>query len=140
MKLRVLGIDHGQKRIGIALSDTMGMIASPLTTIEHTSDAADINAVITLIEKNSVCEIVVGIPISLDGSIGNQAKRAAYFARLIAKESNKPVETIDERFSTQEAKRKIAEIGRQRSKDKGRLDSAAAAVLLQSYLDSRPRT
>ena len=140
MKLRVLGIDHGQKRIGIALSDTMGMIASPLTTIEHTSDAADINAVITLIEKNSVGEIVVGIPISLDGSIGNQAKRAAYFARLIAKESNKPVETIDERFSTQEAKRKIEEIGRQRSKDKGRLDSAAAAVLLQSYLDSRSRT
>ena len=140
MKLRVLGIDHGQKRIGVALSDAMGMLASPLTTIEHTSDAEDVNAIVTLIEQNRVSEIVVGIPISLDGSIGSQAKRAAYFARLIAKHSNKPVETIDERFSTQEAKRKIQESGRQRSKDKGRLDSAAAAVLLQSYLDSRSRT
>ena len=137
--MRVLALDHGERRIGVALSDALGIIASPLTTIEHTTDANDADAVTALIGENGVQEVVVGIPISLDGSIGPQAKRAAYFARLLSERTGVPVETVDERLSTREAKRKLGEGGGRRTKDRGRVDAAAAAVLLQAYLDSRPR-
>ena len=137
--MRVLGIDHGERRIGAALSDALGIIASPLTVIEHTSDEGDADTVAALAREQHVEAVVVGVPISLDGSIGPQAKRAAYFARLLSGRLDMPVDTIDERLSTKEAERRLAEGGRRRSRRREGVDAAAAAVLLQTYLDSRPR-
>ena len=137
--MRVLGIDHGERRIGAALSDALGITASPLTVIEHTSDEGDAEAVAALARERDVDAVVVGVPISLDGSIGPQAKRAAYFARLLSARLDMPVEMIDERLSTREAERKLMEGGRRRSRRREGVDAAAAAVLLQAYLDSMPR-
>ena len=137
--MRVLGIDHGERRIGAALSDALGITASPLTVIEHTSDEGDADTVAALAREQGVGAVVVGVPISMDGSIGPQAKRAAYFARLLSGRLDMPVDTIDERLSTKEAERRLAEGGRRRSRRREGVDAAAAAVLLQTYLDSRPR-
>ena len=137
--MRVLGIDHGERRIGAALSDALGIIASPLTVIEHTSDEGDADTVAALAREQGVGAVVVGVPISMDGSIGPQAKRAAYFARLLSGRLDMPVDTIDERLSTREAERRLAEGGRRRSRRREGVDAAAAAVLLQAYLDSKPR-
>ncbi len=137
--MRVLGLDHGERRIGAALSDALGITASPLTVIEHTSDEGDADAVAALARERDVEAVVVGVPISLDGSIGPQAKRAAYFARLLSGRLGMPVDMIDERLSTREAERKLAEGGRRRSRRREAVDAAAAAVLLQAYLDSKPR-
>ena len=139
--MRVLGIDHGERRIGAALSDALGITAFPLTVIEHTSDEADADAVAALARERDVEAVVVGIPLSLDGSIGPQAKRAAYFARLLSGRLDISVDTIDERLSTREAEdeRRLAEGPRRLSRRREGVDAAAAAVLLQAYLDSRPR-
>ncbi len=137
--MRVLGLDHGERRIGAALSDALGITASPLTVIEHTSDDGDADAVADLARERNVEAVVVGVPISLDGSIGPQAKRAAYFARLLSGRLGMPVDMIDERLSTREAERRLAEGGRRRTRRRENLDAAAAAVLLQAYLDSKPR-
>ena len=137
--MRILGIDHGERRIGAALSDSLGITASPLTVIEHTSDEGDADAVAALARERGVEAVVVGIPVSLDGSIGPQAKRAAYFARLLSGRLDVPVDTIDERLSTREAERRLAEGPRRRSRRREAVDAAAAAVLLQAYLDSRRR-
>lgn len=137
--MRVLGIDHGERRIGAALSDALGITASPLTVIEHTSDEGDADTVAALAREQGVGAVVVGVPISMDGSIGPQAKRAAYFARLLSGRLDVPVDTIDERLSTREAERRLAEGGRRRSRRREGVDAAAAAVLLQAYLDSKPR-
>ena len=104
--MRVLGIDHGERRIGAALSDALGIAASPLTVIEHTSDEGDADAVAALVRERGVEAVVVGEPISLDGSIGPQAKRAAYFARLLSARLGIPVNMVDERLSTREAEAK----------------------------------
>ena len=137
--MRVLGLDHGERRIGAALSDALGIAASPLTVIEHTSDEGDADAVAALVKERGVEAVVVGVPISLDGSIGPQAKRAAYFARLLSARLGMPVDMIDERLSTREAERRLMEGGRRRTRRREGVDAAAAAVLLQAYLDSRPR-
>ena len=137
--MRVLGIDHGERRIGAALSDALGIAASPLTVIEHTSDEGDADAVAALVRERGVEAVVVGEPISLDGSIGPQAKRAAYFARLLSARLGIPVNMVDERLSTREAERRLIEGGKRRSKRREGVDAAAAAVILQAYLDSRPR-
>ena len=137
--MRVLGIDHGERRIGAALSDALGIIASPLTVIDHTSDEGRRGRRGRPGQGADVEAVVVGVPISLDGSIGPQAKRAAYFARLLSGRLGMPVDMIDERLSTREAERRLAEGGRRRSKRREGVDAAAAAVLLQAYLDSRPR-
>ncbi len=137
--MRVLALDHGERRIGVALSDPLGILATPLTAIERSSDAEDVAAVIALVREKDAGEVVLGIPFSLDGSMGPQAKRAAYFARLLSESADVPVQTVDERFSTQEAVRMLGESGKRRSRDRGRVDAAAAAVLLQAYLDSKPK-
>ena len=137
--MRILGLDHGERRIGAALSDALGITASPLTVIEHTSDEGDADAVAALVREREVEAVVVGVPISLDGSIGPQAKRAAYFARLLSGRLGMTVDMVDERLSTREAERRLMEGGRKRTRRREGVDAAAAAVLLQAYLDSKPR-
>jgi putative pre-16S rRNA nuclease len=138
--MRLLGVDHGSKRIGLAVSDPDGRVALPMTVMARTgrSDAIEI---VELARREGAERIVVGLPLSSDGSRGPQATVALRFGeRLAAAAGDIPVVFWDERFSTAEANRRMIDAGLSRaSRDKIR-DAAAAAVMLQDYLDSNPET
>lgn len=133
----VLALDVGERRIGVAVSDPSGMLATPLTAIRRTHEAGDIDEVLRLAEEHDIGEIVVGLPLELSGRMGPQAGRVLAFARALAGRTKIPVETVDERYSTVEAERRLRESGVRPSKDRARVDAAAAAIILQSHLDAR---
>ena len=135
--MRVLGLDVGQQRIGVALSDPTGMLASPLTTIVSARDSERLDSVLSLAAEHGVAEIVVGLPLALSGRRGPQARLVARFAEQLAARSSVPVKTVDERYSSVEAARLLRQAGLKPSMDRGRVDGAAAALILQSHLDSR---
>ena len=133
--MRVLGLDIGDKRIGVALSDPQGLLAGALTIIERRNNAADIQAILDLVEKHGVERIIVGLPLSLDGSIGQQAEKAQAFAKMLGQKVDVPVESWDERLSTVAAERLLIEVGARRAKRKKHRDAIAASFILQGYLD-----
>ena len=135
-----MALDVGQKRIGVALGDPSGLIAFPITTISRTSESEDIESVLRLAADNDAKEIVVGLPLSLSGRVGPQAKRVTQFVTNLSRRAEVPVRSVDERYSTVEAERLMRQAGVEPSKDKARIDAAAAAVILQSYLDSQRAT
>ena len=133
--MRVLCLDVGERRIGLAISDAGGTLATPIGYIQRIRLRVDIQRVLEHARKRDADAIVAGLPISLNGSIGPQAKRVEGFLKALREESDLPVDTMDERFSTAEAERPLRQAGRQPSRNKGELDAAAAAVILQGYLD-----
>jgi putative Holliday junction resolvase len=138
---RVLGIDAGERRIGLALSDELRMLARPLRVLHRDRGLApvldDIQAIAT---AEQVAQVVVGWPINADGSLGRQARRAAEFARTVERVVGLPVQLWDERLSTQEARATLrAQGGRARVRARGEVDAVAAAVMLQDYLDAQTR-
>ena len=135
--LRLLGLDVGERRIGVAVSDPTGTIASPLTAINRAGLEEDLVAVARLVEEHQAAAIVVGLPISLNGRMGPQAQRIREFTRSLSDRSTVPVHTQDERFSTVEAERRLREGGRAPSRNRGLVDSAAASVILQAYMDAK---
>ena len=135
--MRVLALDFGERRIGVALSDPTGMLASPLTTLTRGRGGSDVEMVLRLAAENDVAEIVVGMPVSLSGRRGPQANRVARFVDALRRETGIPVLSADERYSTVQAERSLRESGVEPSRERGRVDAAAAAVILQSYLDSK---
>ena len=135
--LRALGLDVGEGRIGVSISDPTGLLSTPLTAITRSSLDSDLAAILDLAKEHSVREIVVGMPLSLNGQFGPQARITEHFLRALSKRASIPIRRWDERFSTQEAERRLREAGAKPSRDRGRLDAAAAAVILQGYLDSR---
>ena len=130
--MRSLGLDIGDKRIGVALSDPQGILASPLTIINRRNDRADIEAIIAIVSQNQVGQIIVGLPLSMDGRVGTQAEKVKIFTRELSNHIQVPVEFRDERLSTVSAKRLMRDV---KKKKKTRDDAVAAAVILQSYLD-----
>jgi putative Holliday junction resolvase len=135
--LRSLGLDVGDKRIGIALSDPLGMLARPLSVLERSEDSADIEIILKLVTQQQAGMIIVGIPLSMDGGIGTQAQKVQLFAEKLKFASAVPLQYRDERLSTVDAKR-LLEAGRKKKSHfvkKGAYDAAAAAVILQSYLN-----
>ena len=135
--MRVLALDVGDKRVGVALSDPTGILASPLTTVHRRSDSEDVEAVLDLVARHEVGEIVVGIPLSLSGEEGRQARLVARFKEALAARTAVPVTVQDERYSTVQAERMMREAGVEPSRERDRVDAAAATVVLQAYLDSR---
>ena len=135
--MRILSLDIGDKRIGVAMSDPSGFLASPVTTIERTSDASAVQEIVALIAQHEVGEIVIGIPISMSGRRGPQVRRTLDFAELLAQQTDLPMKQVDERLSSVQAERMMIESGASPSRDKARVDAVAAAVILQSYLDSK---
>lgn len=133
--MRILGLDVGEKRIGVALSDPLGIMAGALTVIERTTDEAAVKQIIDLARENEVERIVVGMPRSLDGSLGKQAQAVQSFVDLLKEHTQLPVVAWDERLSTVAAERTMLEVGMKRDKRKKRRDSLAAAFILQGYLD-----
>jgi putative Holliday junction resolvase len=130
---RVLGIDAGERRVGIALSDELRILATPWGVLDRGHGLAPVlDALIAVTQREDVRHMVVGLPLNADGSQGRQAKRAQDFARVAARVVGLPVEMWDERLSTREAEAIVrAQGGRKRQV----LDAVAAAVILQDYLD-----
>ena len=131
--MRILALDVGDSRIGLALSDPTGMLASPLGAVER--GPSDLDDIIRAVEENEVVEIVVGLPLSMSGDSGAQAGKTRAFIRDLKARTNLPIKTVDERLSTLQAQDMLRQSGRRRQRDRGRVDAAAAAVILQAYLD-----
>ena len=134
--MRALGIDLGAKRIGVAVSDASGVLASPLATVQRRGDApAEQADIARLVAEEDATVVVVGLPVNMDGSRGPAAQAAAAEADVLAAALPVPVEMIDERLTTVTADRALQATGR-RGRDRRRVvDQTAAAVLLQSWLD-----
>ncbi len=135
--MRNLGLDIGDRRIGVALSDPGGILASPLTIIECQEEQRDIEAIIAIVNQHQVGRIVAGLPRSLNGSIGPQAEKVMAFITLLRRHTTVPVEFRDERLTTVSARRLMQAARTKRTKTKVRDDAVAAALILQSYLDER---
>ena len=135
--MRILGLDVGEARIGVAVSDPTGTLATPLTAIRRRGEPHDVREVLRLVAEHEAGEIVAGLPVSLSGEEGEQARLVAGFTEALAREAPVPVTSVDERYSTAEAERLLRASGVKPSRDRGRLDAASAAGILQSYLDSR---
>lgn len=133
--MRVLGLDVGERRIGLALSDATGLIATPLLAIERTGLDSDVRQVLEAASNHQAERIVVGVPVSLSGQVGEQARSVREFVRTLRTATALRVDTWDERLSTVEAERRLREAGGKPSREHGRLDAASAAIILQAYLD-----
>jgi putative Holliday junction resolvase len=133
--MRGLGLDVGERRIGVSLSDPEGILAMPLTVVDVRTEEEALERIAALAREHEVDRVVVGLPLSMDGSMGLQAQRVTAFADTLAERMEIPVDTWDERLSTVAAGRALTEAGVKRGKKRKRLDSAAACIILQGYLD-----
>ncbi len=129
---RTLGLDVGDKRIGVALSDPQGILASPLTIITCRNETADIEAIMGIISQHQVERVIVGLPRSMNGSLGKQAEKVKAFAQSLSSQIKIPVEFRDERLSSVSARRLIQDARQKRARHD---DAIAAALILQTYLD-----
>ncbi len=134
--MRILAVDHGEKRIGLAISDESGTIANPLYVIPHASRRVDAAQVAERASAHDVQTIIIGQSFDDDGKPNKAGRRAAKFAEALRQQTPLPVELWDEAFTTQDARSARLAMGVSRKKRSGHLDEMAATVLLQSYLDS----
>ena len=130
-----MGLDVGERRIGVALSDPLGSMAFPFSVLERKGKDPDLKSLQALAQEHEVERVVVGMPRSLDGSLGPQARRVQGFVEGLAGSLALPVETWDERLSTVAAERSLVATGMKRGKRKIERDAVAAALILQGYLD-----
>ncbi len=134
--MRVLAVDHGEKRIGLAISDQTGTIANPLTVIKHVSRAIDAAHVASIASEHNAEMIVIGQSFNDDGYPNLAGRRAARFAEALGEQTALQIELWDESFSTQEARTARIQMGVSRRKRAGHLDQIAATIILQSYLNA----
>jgi putative Holliday junction resolvase len=132
---RVLALDLGKRRIGLALSDELGLTAQGLPTLQRTNKAQDLEALRQLIRDKEVALVVVGQPLHMSGTEGRQANQAAQFARTLQSRAQVEVRLWDERLTTVEAGRVLKQSGVSRQKQKAAVDRLSAVLILQSYLD-----
>jgi putative Holliday junction resolvase len=131
---RVLGIDFGEKRLGLALSDESRTLASPLAVYERKDIQSDLRFLGDLIARYQIAEIVLGLPLNMDGSLGPKAQQVLEFKRALEESLKLPVHTFDERFTTAEAERALLEANMSRRQRKAKRDALAAVLILQGYL------
>ena len=134
--MRIMGLDMGQKRIGIALSDTTHTIAQSYNHLKRKSLEDDIQALKTIIDENEVGLIVAGLPLNMDGSSGKQVDTVTDFIKIVEEKTGLAVKTYDERLTSKLAESVLIESDMSRKKRKGKVDSLAAVLILQGYLDS----
>ncbi|MBI4331753.1 MAG: Holliday junction resolvase RuvX [Chloroflexi bacterium] len=135
---RYLGLDVGEKRIGVAISSPGGVMALPLKTLEFSEPQEAVAAIAEIVRQQDIGRIVVGLPRSLSGEVGPQAVKVQEFAGLLSRATAVPIEFQDERFSTSSVERMMREAGARREKRRERRDAEAAAYILQGYLDGLP--
>lgn len=133
--MRVLGLDVGDRRIGVALSDETGLLASPLCTLQRVGPRKDVQAVVALVRAHGAGEIVVGLPYNLDGTLGPQAEKVRAFGASLQAAARVPVRYRDERLTTVEAEQILSERNVPWQRRKGLVDQVAAVLILQEYLD-----
>jgi putative Holliday junction resolvase len=135
--VRILAVDHGEKRIGLALSDRTATIVSPLKVIDHVSRTIDAAQVANLASENEAGLIVIGQSFDEEGRPNLAGRRAAKFADALKQQTQIPVILWDESFSTQDARATRIEMGVSRKKRAGHIDELAAVMILRSYLESK---
>ena len=133
--MRIMGLDVGTKTIGVALSDELGLTAQPLTTIKRTGIRKDMEKLLGLMEEHGVEMLVVGVPVNMDGTIGERAKSVLAFVERLREVTVVEVRTWDERLSTAAVERVLIEGDMSREKRKKVIDRLAAAYILQGFLD-----
>jgi putative Holliday junction resolvase len=133
--MRTMALDVGDKHIGVALSDPLGILASPHSIIERRGESDDVAAIVQIVNQYQVKRIIIGLPLSLSGRVGEQAEKVHAFAEHLTKHTDIPLELRDERMTTVSAKRLMREGRNKKNRHSGRDDAVAAAVLLQSYID-----
>lgn len=133
---RILGLDVGDRRIGIAISDAFALSAQPLLTLTRSNRRNDLRMLERLVRKHEIAEFVVGHPLYMSGDISPQAAKTAMFAELLREEFKLPVHLIDERLTTTEAHRHLDTVG-YATRRKAVIDQVAAVIILQSFLDAR---
>jgi putative Holliday junction resolvase len=134
---RLLGLDLGRRRIGAALSDPFGLLASPLGIIEVETLEDGLDQVCAWVEEYDLARIIVGLPLLLDGNEGEEAKRVRDWVALLKQRVTAPIDLWDERLSSAAAERALLESGMRRERRKQHRDAVAAALILQNYLDAQ---
>lgn len=134
---RIMGLDIGDKTIGVAVSDLMGLTAQGVTTIKRVGKKKDIEAIKQIIAEKQVNKIVSGLPKNMNGTVGLQGEKVQKFCELLKEETNLPIEFWDERLSTVAAERSLIEGNVRRENRKKVIDMLAAVIILQGYLDSK---
>jgi putative Holliday junction resolvase len=138
-RMRILGLDYGSRRIGVAICDELGMTAQGVATIGRRNREADLGAIDDLVRRYGVEQIVIGYPLRLDGSEGIQCEKVKRFIRRLEARLSLPVIRWDETLSTSEAQELLRQGGVRREKRRGIVDRVAASVILQGYLDANAR-
>jgi len=138
---RTLGVDYGARRVGLAVSDELGMMAMPLDILPVQSSKQVIRDLLRLCQEKQVAAIVVGLPLNMDGSRGPAVEAVDRFVQELRQQGRLPVEVWDERMSSRQVERMLIDSDVSRSRRKGLVDKLAAQVILQSYLDAHiPKT
>ncbi|MGO9591110.1 MAG: Holliday junction resolvase RuvX [Candidatus Acidiferrales bacterium] len=132
---RILALDYGRKRIGLAVSDELRLTAQPLKTLARKNRAEDVRRLREICREQGVARIIVGHPVHMTGEAGPMAEEAARFAARLKKELGIEVELLDERLTSWEAEQTVAGTRSPRGRDRAALDDVAAAILLREYLD-----
>ena len=134
----ILAIDYGLRRMGLAVSDLLGITAQGLETLEHSTRDDDLKKLTRLVAEYEVSRVIVGNPIHLDGGVTAMSEKAARFAEQLRRRLSCPVDLWDERLSTAQAEASLREMDAKRSTRRKSIDRMAATLLLQSYLDCHP--
>ena len=133
----VLGLDLGTRRIGLAISNSEATLAFPAGHLKREGGKKDIETLCGLVREREISCIVVGLPIHMDGRSGKAAESARAFARALAQATEKPVEMMDERWTSVEAERSLRDAPRAKKREKGNVDAVAATLLLRTWLEQQ---
>ena len=133
---KIIAIDHGDRRIGLAISDDLGMIAFPFKTIDTKKDRSYIDTICKIVDEGNVSGIVVGWPVGMSGNITSQTNKVEDFINKLEEKTSAEIIRIDERLTSAIAKRKMIEAGKNQKDNKDEADMLAAATILQDYLDN----
>lgn len=134
---RVMALDVGERRIGVALSDTTRVLATPLTTVRATPRAAAIERIAALVAQHEVADLVVGLPLTLSGLIGPQAQSVQAFVDDLRPAIAVPIHMLDERLTSVAAERMMLDLGVKPERRKARIDEVAASIILQDFLEAQ---
>lgn len=137
--MKIMGLDFGEKRMGVALSDELFLTAQGSDTIQRKDLKTDLETISNIIKENNVIEVIVGLPISMDGTHSRKTKEVLEFVEILTEAITVPVKTWDERLTTVQADRAMMEAGMNGFKRRRLADKVAAGLILQGYLDSRKR-
>jgi putative holliday junction resolvase len=137
--MRIMGLDFGTKRIGVAMSDELLITAQGLDTIERKDLNSDLNLIVSIAASNDASEIIVGLPLNMDGSYSAKTKEVVEFMDELSKSTSIAIKPWDERLTSMQAERVLLAADTSRAKRKKVMDKLAAQIILQSYLDSRKR-